>query len=602
MGNGLDMNPVGILHHIFNDDWGCLNISADKINNDQWRTIAQTVWDAGNGSSLVVSNAGQAGDAVKALLQQINATMYENPATGLYDLVLLQDDYDVDTIPTLGPAEISSVQNFTKTLWSQTLNTVRIKFTDRTQGYKEDVTAQAIDFANIRFQKKPRPSEIEMQTVYDPIVANKLAARELSNVNVPLYSTSLTLNRMGYALPPGSVFKFTWPEYNIVSMVMRVRKLGLGTLADGTITMDVVQDVFSVADAIMSAPAGSPYVKPTLTPGPILAPMLFELPYWLDNNAALGTLAGQQSIAVIAAAPEAYSIGFNGYVVGTPDDAEVLSVVPYAVTAKLSAALNMYDGFVAGVLPTLVIKTISDATVLVVGSVASGSGLFLLNNEIMAYENFHDNGDGTYNLLNVHRALFDTVYASAAENDEIYFIPNSENFVGNLVVGTEVDFKLADVTSAGEYPTPATIPFTPTDRRGLPLPPDALAVAGVRALDSTGDVGGTVTLTWRPRSRVAAPATVLSETDAAEPIEAGETWRLDVCKVDGTVLATQDGLAAPTVDILLTDDMPSSVVLKVWSKFGTVLSYSPAIYPLAIIGSILIDGDRIVIDGDGILM
>lgn len=599
MPNGFDMNAVCVLHHILTDDWGNLDIDPAKINVDQWTTVANTVFDSAiGGMSLVVSNAGQAADAVKAILTQINATIFQNPATGLYDLVLLQDDYDIDTLPILGPGEIKSIQNFTKSLWSETLNTVRVKFTDRTQGYKESVTAQAIDFANIRFQGKSRPSEITSETIYDPNVANMVAARELSNVNVPLYSTTLTMNRMGNALPPGSVFKFNWPEYGIESMVMRVRKLGLGTLNDGTVTMDVIQDIFSVADVIMAPPAPSPYIPPSQAPSAIVDYDVFELPYWLDYNAAINSPAGYQSVGIFAKAPSSFSVGFDANVA----DAELLDRAPYTITAKLVADLDRFNGFVSGIMPTLVIKTISDTTVLVTGSPALGSGLFMLNDEILGYEDFHDNGDGTFNLLNVHRALLDTVYTAGLINDVLFFMADQNTLLGDpFIVGTPFDLKLSDVTPTGVYDAGPTVTVTPTGRLGLPVPPDGLALAGTRDTGSVQASGDTGTLTWVARNRLVTPTAIPYEAGAGQAPEDGTTYKLDIIAADGvTVLDTIDDIPAETVDIDFTDDMAPNVVLNVYAKVGGELSFKPAIYPVAVLSGLLVDGDAVTIDGDGI--
>ncbi len=600
--NALDMNPVGILHHIFTDDWGNLDIDPAKINAAQWKAVAKKIWDEGHGSSLEVANPTQASDSVKELMSQIAATMYQSPSTGLYELVLIRNDYDIEDLVVLGPDEISEVQNFTKVLWSQTYNTVRIKYIDRTQNYKEDVTAMAQDFAQVRYQKKVRPQEIPMQSIYDPDIANMVAARELSNLNVPLYATTLVLNRTGSALPPGTPFVFMWPEYGITSMVMRVRKLGRGTLQNGSITMDVTQDVFSATDVVIAPPIGSPYIPPDTSAQPIIDYEVFELPYWLDYNANLSTLAGQQSAAVFAKAPSVYSIGFNGYIVGTPD-AEVFTLSPYTATAELVADLGQYDGFVAGLLPTLDVKVLSNAAILANGDARLGSGMFMLNDELFDYETFTDNLDGTYTLNNVHRALFDTVYTAGAADDVIFFFDGQSGFIdGGMAVGTEYDLKLADVTSSDQYATPAVIPFTPAGRLYAPLPPDGLTIDATRATDSSGAAGGTVTLDWLERNRLTAPTTVIFEDDATQAPEAGTVYKLEVVDGTATVLFTEDDIAATTYDLALTEAMTGQMTLKLWSKIGTVLSFNPAVYPLFVQGPFEIDGDRVTIDGDGIVM
>lgn len=603
MPNGLDMNPVGILHHIYADDWGSLGVDASKINEDQWRSVAETIFNEANGMSLEVTNPSQASDAVKEILSQINATTYQNPSTGEYDLILIRDDYIFDDLPILGPSQIKSITNFTKVLWSETFNTVRIKFIDRNQDYKDGVVAMQQDFALVRFQKKVRAQEIPMQGCYEPVLANTLAARELSNLNVPLYSGELQLNRIGSALPPGKVFRLQWPEYNIVDMVVRVRKLGLGTLQDGTVSMSFVQDVFSIAATVMAPPVVSPYTPPDTSAQPIVAPIIYDLPYWLDDNAGIHSIAGTQSVGVFAKAPGPYSIGFNGYVVGTPTDAEVLTTEQYSKTASLVSAIDIYDGFVAGMLPTLIIENVTDPAVLTNGDALSGNGLFMIDSELFAFDTFVDNGDGTFTLTNVYRALMDTVYSAHAAASVIYIFNGQDGFItGSFTIGTAFDLKLADVTSSSEYATPAALPHTPVTRAGAPLPPDGLAIDGTRATTTTGDAGGSVSLSWLYRSRVAAPAVLAPESAAADAPEAGTLYKVEAVLPDASVVLIADDVVASPLVVNLTEAMAGDTTLRVWSKFGTTLSYTPAIYPVHVLGYITIDADRITIDGNGILI
>lgn len=605
MPNGLDMNPVGILHHIITDNWGCLDIDPAKINIEQWQNAGIAIYGEGLGASLVVSGANQASEAVKELLSMMAATLFEDPATGLWDLILVRGNYVIADLPVLGPSEISAVQDLTKSLWSQTFNVVKVQFTDRTQAYKESTVAQAQDFANIRFQNKPLPETLTMESVYDPTVANTIAARELSNVNIPLFSMTLVMNRMHADLAPGSVFVWNWPEYGIVSMVLRIRKFGLGTLADGSITMDCVQDVFSASNVVMAPPAPPPIVIPDSSPKAIITYDIFELPYWLDFN-SFNTPSGLQSYGIFAAAPSAYSIGFNGYVVGIDEDTQVLDQAQYNKTAKLHAALGQFDGFVDGTLPTLTIDTVSAVSVLVndAADVRLGYGLFMLNDEILAYETFTDNGDGTYNLNNVHRALMDTIYTAGAIGDVMYFFQGADEFIEGEVIGSPFQLYLQDQTTTGLFDpdSAARIDETPEGRMWLPVPPDAIEADGVRSIASVTFSGATVALVWTPRNAAIDAGTLAFETDAAQTAPDGATYKLELVAEDGTVLVTEDAIADPNYDLEMPVDYLGLAVVKIWTVTSAGMSYNPAIYPISIVGELTIDADRVTIDGNGVIV
>jgi hypothetical protein len=45
---------------------------------------------------------------------------------------------------------------------------------------------------------------------------------------------------------PGDVVSLSWPEYGISGVVMRVANVSRGTLANGAIKLDLLQDFFYV--------------------------------------------------------------------------------------------------------------------------------------------------------------------------------------------------------------------------------------------------------------------------------------------------------------------------------------------------------------------
>lgn len=609
MGNGLDANPVEVLYDLQVNDWGNLNVSTDLIDVVQWRAVAKTIFDENNGISIVVGNASKGGDLAKEILSQINATIFEDPATGKFQLVLIREDYDIDDLPVLGPGEIMKLSNFTKMLWADTYNRIRVKYTDRANGFQEDAVALAEDFANIRFQGAARSFEVTFNGVYEAQLANDLAARELSNVNVPLYSCELTLDRLAANLRPGSPFVLNWPEYGIEQLVCRIRKFGLGTLQDGTITASVVQDRFSVNATVIAPPSASTYTPPDYSPKPITDYTLFELPYLLDRVSGTASGQGNAKIAVFASAPSGASAVFNAFIVGTPDDAEVLEAAEYTNSAKLAEALPRFGGFVAAVVPTLTIDTLvqgGENFPLLSGSEAAartGQGLFMLNGEFLAYEDFADNEDGTFSLLNVHRALLDTAWHGGAIGDVLYFFDGQEGFYDDEVpIGIELQTYLQDVSAGGNYPVAdaARIAFTPAGRAALPLPADALALDGERASNSRYVPGAAPLLTFAGRDALSDPTAIDFEGDAPEAA-AGVTYALDIADAAGKVLASVDPFASGDA-VPLPADYSGAAVLRLWSKRDGLASFEPAEYPLLILppAAVTIDGEQLTIDAAGV--
>lgn len=600
MPNGLDANPIEVLYDIFTSDWGNLGYDPARINTDAWRVIADQIWDEGLGISISVANATEATDVVKQVLRLINGIVYEDQTTGLVEIALIRNDYDIGDLEVLTPSEVVEISNYSKKLWTETNNVVRVKYTDRADDYAAGKIAIAKDSSLLRYQGKERPVEVEMPGVFDAETANVIAARELSNLNVPLYSASMTLSRKASLLKPGQPFILQWPEYGIVQMVMRVRTPKLGTLEDGRISFNIVQDEFSTAATVIAAPVPSEYEDVSFEPVDVATFKLMELPAFLDYKAGLGTLAGNSRLAAFAVAPSAYTLGFDAFIEAGDDDAEVLSISPYSDHALLAAPVERFDGFADGTLPWVTINTLSDVTALEIeGTLRQGGGLVLIDSELLAYEGFSDEGGGVYKLLDVHRAMIDSGWEKHLAGARVYFFNGQEGFFeSDTPSGDTIDVYLTDRTTSGSSAVAdaTLVPFTLEGRIERVIAPDYITVDGTRDLDQVFAVGDTLTLDARARNRLDVTELWL-EDDAAGVAEAGTLY--DIYYEIGGVETLVD--ADQTLPYVMTTTLPmapASVVVHIYAKKDGLLSIASTSIPILVIlpESLTIDNLAVTID------
>ena len=69
-----------------------------------------------------------------------------------------------------------------------------------------------------------------------------MALGDLKQLSVPLAKATLIANRQASNLNIGEVFKLTWPELGIAQLVMRVVRISYGTLTDGRVRIECVED------------------------------------------------------------------------------------------------------------------------------------------------------------------------------------------------------------------------------------------------------------------------------------------------------------------------------------------------------------------------
>lgn len=606
MENGLDANPIEVLYDLYINDWGNLKVNAALINIESWQAAAIKLWDEGNGWSGEIANAQEGAEISKSILSQINGMIYEDPTTGLIELELIRNDYELDDLPTFGPSEIKSIKNYTKKLWGETFNRMRVKYEDRDQNWKQDAVAVQDDFANIRFQNRIRATEVSMPGVKYAALANAICARELSNRNVPLFQAELLVTREMITLKPGRPFKMNWPEYNIAEMVLRIRKFDLGDRDDGYISAYVVQDEFAIDATVYGDPESAPSLATDYDPKDIVEYKIFELPWFFVNAIGAAPLAGKTRYAVMAIKPGTASLRFFMFIEdsGPDGDINVLDNAPYNENARLSAAMGKFDGFVTGIIPSVTIKNVSKPaflTNLTEADVRAGAHMFYLDNELMSYETFVDNGDNTYDLVNVHRSMIDTPFEAHAANARLMFFDGQEGFVDDEITIAPFDSYLIDRAFNGRssVDTATVNELEPIGRPLLPAPPDYVTVEGSRALGAYADAGATVTVAWRERTRLA-PEIVL-EGDATGAPEAGTTYTLQLWQ-GLTMLAEEVGIAANTFDFELPSDAVGDAEIQVWAVKGGEASFSPAIFPLLIVGTdtLTIDDEPVTIDAETI--
>ncbi len=606
MQNGLDANPIEVLYALHVAGWGALGLDPALIDLANWQEVAMTIYNENNGMSIHLANPTDGAEVVKEIMNQINATYFQDPQTGLIKIKLVREDYVLASLPVLGPSEIESIENLSIVLWNEAKNTVRIKFTNRENQYTDAIAPQ-IDSANIRYSGRTKAVEMKFPYVFDAALAAELAARELSNLSTPLYKMDLRTNRKSVEIGPGDPFILNWPEYGFTQIVMRARKIGSGRRTDGRITIGAVQDEFATAATVIGIPAPSLHVNDNYPPADIVDYLFFEIPYFLEYQATdLDSRNGYYRLAALAKKPTIASIAYSAFIDdGAPedDDPEMLDNSPYQATAKLDANLAKFEALIDGLIPILIIKELTSTNALADGTTAAvrlGRGLFILNGEWLSYETFTDNLDGTYDLENVRRAQLDSGWIGGLEDDLIWFLDGQEGFFFSDILPALTNLYLIDITSnsrALKADSPL-IAVTPTKRKDRPLPPDYITVGGIRDMARTLDIGTGSDIGWRERNRLLADQ-IAFENDASQAAEAGTSYRIELWR-DGVQRFFADGIVQP-YSLIAPSSAAGFAFIKLYAVRDGLLSHTPSEIPVYVNtdpDSLTIDLDPVYIDDE----
>lgn len=582
---GEDLNPAELLYQLLTLDWGGLDVDTNDIEVSSFSAAASTLHTEGHGMSILITRPNAGKDAIEEVLRQIDGIMYQDPSTGKIVLELVRQDYDLEELTVLDETNVVSVRNFSRTSWEDTLNQVRVTYTNRSNKYEKG-SAIVQDMANINMQGRLRSTNISFPGCHTGELAVELATREMAQLSVPLFKATLEVNRKAAGLRPGEAFIFSWPEYRIEQVVMRVQRFNLGELVDGRIVIDCVQDEFATALTVFAPPEDSLHEPIDRSAAEITQAVVSEVPYWIAREGGqVPTASNRTFLMVNARKPGTYQQGYTATIVQGSTSAVAVDHLPYPDTAVLDTSFNRLAGFSTGI-TSIIIEEPSDAgdwlSAASTADTKAGANLFLLNGELMSFETFTDNGNGTWTLNTVRRGLLDTRAIDHAAGEVLYMLSADPVSESEWLGTTAVTAHLQSFTDKDETPYADAELFnlTPNRRYERPLPPDYLTVGASRT-PATITTVGPHTVAWRPRSRLT--TTIQSEADSADTEEAGVTYTLRVY-LNGALQGglTQTGLASPTANVTMVSGWSGTVVIEVSSVRDSLESRTAGFIELAV--------------------
>lgn len=520
---GQDLNPMEVLYQAFALEFGGLGVPPSLIDFDSMLAAAQTLYDEGNGMSIIVSSPNSGKDIANEVLRQADGLMYQDPQTGKMVLKLIRPDYNVEDLPVFDESNVLTVRQFTSKLWEDTINQVRVTYTNKDKGYEKG-TAMVQDLANISAQERIRPITQAYPGVTNGDLATDLATRDLAQSSVPLMSVLLELDRNGASLRPGDPFVWAWDAYGISQVVMRVKNFDLGALNDNRIAVEATQDEFAVGLTLFAPPDsdGSGPIIPDSPASELTTRKVFEAPYFFAAASDIG-LTAQQAIVGAAAVPSAGAESFDAHISGDTVNYTLSEEgLVFSPSGTITAGILATTGVTTGILGSITVATTSDEIVSVAAAdIAGGAGLFMIGDELFAHEGVTP-GVGSVTLNNVRRALLDTIPAAHSSGARVWFMSADNVIDAPQTYDATIRVKLTPTTFTDALSV-AAAPYdalTLTKRAARPLMPENVKFDGGTPFTTPASPIGSKTVTWSNRSRVA--AVVRNITDSASFNEVGQ--------------------------------------------------------------------------------
>lgn len=553
-----DMNPAHILRECLTDpDWG-MGYPEGDVDDTSFTAAADMLFAEGMGISLLWDRSTPMQDFIQEILKHIHGSLFVSRSTGKFVLKLVRDGYDVNTLLTLDENSISRVTDFKRSLMGELVNSVTVVYWDASTGENGSVTVQ--DIALAAQQGTTIGTTKQFPGFTNGTIASKVAARELRALSTPLASATIYANRAASGLNIGDVFKFSWANYGVTQVVMRVVNIEFGTLDSNVIKISCVEDVFGLAAAVYAPPPPSGWANPVAAPAKCPYELVMEAPYWelvqqLGETSAstLPTTFASLAAAGVRPSGDAINAKLHTKATGVYEENGGLEFCP---TAALTATIT------------------PDQTVLPIGS-GVDLDLVRVGSYAMVDSEFVSVVSVTDSTLTVGRGVLDTVPVDHASGARLYFLDDFQGTDGaEYATGEWAYAKILPATSQGTLAIDSASQLSVSfgGRAYKPYPPGLFRIGG-QAYPAS--LIGDFPVTWAHRDRLQQTVTLVTTEASSIGPEAGTTYTAEVRKAsDNTLLSSASSITGTTTSFTAAQlsNYAGPVTVKLWSVRNSVAS------------------------------
>lgn len=482
------MNPAHILVEcLTNRDWG-RGLDRGLLDEASYRRAADALHAEGFGLCLRWNRQSPIAEFMQVVIDHIGASQYVDRSTGRVTLKLIRDDYRIVDLPLFDyDSGLLSIEEDEVAAPDGAVNQVIVTWYDPTTDEERQVRVQ--DLAGIQATGGVASSTVEYKGLPTADLAARVGMRDLTIACSGLKKLKLRFDRRGGTLAPGSVFRIRDSLRGIGSLVLRAGSFDDGKLAEGTITVAAVQDVFGLPATVYLEPQPPVWTPPDRNPQPSPNRRLIEVSYRdlaTTLNAAVQAALPADAGAVACVADQPTGLALN-YVlttrVGNGDYAEA-AVGDWCPTAVLGDAMSP---------TTLALQLVAGQRL---DQVVAGTAA-LIEDEVVRVVAI----DPQAQTATLARGCADTVPAPHAAGARIWFYDDyAAADPGDYSLGETIQAKLLTRTSSAQLdPALAPVDSIKLDQRqARPYPPGDLKLGGLRY---PAAIEGDLAVAWAHRDR-----------------------------------------------------------------------------------------------------
>lgn len=537
---GDDANPAHIIFDCLVDP-NLMGSPVSGLNVTSFINAAQTLFDEGFGLSMGWFNQATPETFISEVLDHIQATVFVNPADGLFTIKLLRDDYDPDELLHFDENN-SMLTDFQRKSWGETINEINVSYTSPDNGEGVSVTAQ--DLGNIIAQNSVVSDSRDYYGIRDADLAMYVATRDVRTASAPLASCSLEIFRTSDDdIVPGGVIKVSNAKLGLTNVIFRIGEIDYGKSTDAKIRLSLLEDIFGFRVGAYFSPPTTMH-EDGEDPEPAAYTKSLTMPaFFVAQFGGAFPEPGETYAGILATQTGSDTSKFELW----SEQTSLGGSVSYQSLGErmLNGRTTLTDALVAEA------QTVMSFGTRTLGVGPELEGFILIggadeDQELAFLSELDSNGDWV-----VDRGMLDTTPKDWAAGTEVWFLSPAVPFgdTTTLAEGETVNYKVLPKTSLGllDIDDATAIPVTVSDRPNLPIRPAFVRVNGEGFGDidliATAEADGDITVTWANRNRDMEETRVYTWNEVGISPPAGVTTTVRLYTASGTLIAEHAGLA-----------------------------------------------------------
>lgn len=504
-----DINPASAMADVILNQWGALGVDPIYVDTNYLRDAGARYALEGIGSSFVSYSENFGVGILGSLADQTRSIFYVDPESAkVRNKPLRALGFDHDAAVSLTASNITTIQRMEKDGWDEMPTHYRVDFANRSSDYENDYLTTINPAIVPTTDRARRMQQVTVTPANTQSIASKTLALMLTYESTPQLSFAVQANRVADDILPGEPFLVSWPDYGMAEFPVFATRIQEQGSTSNNILVTCEQYEHTEVSDFYGFPEPSQHVAFDMTPKPPTEALLIGTPFFFLTR---GGFAQSREYLDTSSFPMILARGANEYqivadVAVTSSGKVIREDMPFPLFARFAKRVKFYDGYFNYKSESIVIKDVVNPDYLVnqgITGARDGTRLIITEYEIMTFESFADNGDGTYTLNNVYRALLDTSVVPHDVDEPLYIVDRRLSRVMTYKVddAETVNFTVYSRSHKGIENTGLAVEYTGDNRSLAPIRPQNCSINANRDGLTVVAPGETVDLSFMPRTR-----------------------------------------------------------------------------------------------------